>query len=336
MFDIKKLQEEQSELNEDYYRKIVQSVSFLKRKLGNFKPFIAVAFGSGIGDLALDKNFKVYKSFDFEKIPNFPVPKVAGHKGKLIFATYKEVPLVLLQGRVHVYEVLDWQCGPIWATRIATLPFRVIKGLEVREIITTHACGGLAYNKSTDLQVGDLGIIFDHTNLLGISPLMGLNDERLGVRFPSKGMVADPQMIKNFISGVPNKRCHLAHYITSSSTPNYEGMGDLNAGLLKKECLKTSSKIVACFGMSMSFEADVIKHSSDLVAYLPIGLISNIISYPETTTVEEFSKFNPNPTSHKEVLMAQKKIAENFLPALLSYLAFLRKKKRRFINWKSR
>jgi purine-nucleoside phosphorylase len=323
-------QKQQRQAQEAYYFQIAEAVGFLEKKLGGFKPYLALALGSGVGELAEDKEFKVEHEFDYQNIPYFPTPSVAGHKGKLIFAAYKGVPLVILQGRVHAYEILDLAAGPIWGARMATLPWYVMKGLGVQEIITTHACGGYAYSEKAEVKVGDLGIIFDHTNLLGFSPLLGLNDERLGGRFMGKGQVLDGAMAAAFVKGVKPGRYHLAHYITTCSAPNYEGMGDIDVGLLAKEIASTNPEVVACFGMSMSFEADVINHANvpskdkygldRKVKYLPIGLISNVVPKQRIPTLKDLAQFAPNPTSHEEVLAAQQAVMANLLPGLLSYL----------------
>lgn len=327
-------QEQQRQAQEAYYQQVLEAVQFLQKKLGNFRPYLAVALGSGVGELAEDKEFKTEQEFAYQDIPHFPTPSVIGHKGKLIFATYKDVPLVILQGRVHAYEVLDFPAGPVWGARMATLPWYVMKGLGVVEIITTHACGGYAYSEKTDVQVGDLGIIFDHTNLLGFSPLLGLNDNRLGARFMGKGQVLDGAMAAEFVKGIKPGRYHLAHYITTCSAPNYEGLGDIDVGLVAEKIASTNPEVVACFGMSMSFEADVINHANvpskdkygldRKVKYLPLGLISNVVPEQKIPTLKDLAQFAPNPTSHEEVLAAQQAVMENLLPALKKYLKTMR------------
>jgi purine-nucleoside phosphorylase len=97
---------------------------------------------------------------------------VETHKGKLIFGTLSGKPVVAMQGRFHYYEGYTLQQ--------VTYPVRVLKALGIETLIVSNACGGI--NKS--FNAGDIMLITDHINLLGHTPLMGVNDNRLGPRFP--------------------------------------------------------------------------------------------------------------------------------------------------------
>lgn len=151
------------------YNKIQESVNFIKSKVEN-KPKIGVILGSGLGDL-IDV-VKNQKYIDYKDIPNFPVSTVSGHAGRLVFGDIDGTEVVLMQGRFHYYEGYNM--------KEVTYPVYVMKMLGIEKIIVTNACGGI----NTEFNPGTLMIINDFINLFGTNPLIGANDERLGVRFP--------------------------------------------------------------------------------------------------------------------------------------------------------
>lgn len=151
------------------YDKIVESVEFIKGKVDN-KPRVGVILGSGLGDLI--NVVKNQKYIAYKDIPNFPVSTVSGHEGRLVFGDIDGVEVLLMQGRFHYYEG--------YTMKEVTYPVYVMKMLGIEKIIVTNACGGI--NKS--FEPGTLMLINDFINLFGTNPLMGVNDERLGTRFP--------------------------------------------------------------------------------------------------------------------------------------------------------
>jgi len=151
------------------YDKIIESVDYIKGKV-NRNPKIAVILGSGLGDLV--NVVEEAEDIAYEDIPNFPVSTVKGHEGKLVFGKINGVETLLMQGRFHYYEG--------YTMKEVTYPIYVMKQLGIEKIIVTNACGGI--NKS--FEPGTLMIINDFINLFGDNPLIGVNDERLGTRFP--------------------------------------------------------------------------------------------------------------------------------------------------------
>lgn len=151
------------------YNKIMQSVDYIQSKIMR-KPKIAIILGSGLGDLV--NEVKEIEAMNYEEIPNFPVSTVEGHEGKLVFGKINDVEILLMQGRFHYYEG--------YTMKEVTYPIYVMKKLGIEKIIVTNACGGI--NKS--FEPGKLMLIKDFINLFGDNPLRGINDERLGPRFP--------------------------------------------------------------------------------------------------------------------------------------------------------
>ena len=151
------------------YDKIIESVDYIRSKV-NRKPKIAIILGSGLGDLV--NVVKDAEDITYENIPNFPISTVKGHEGKLVFGNINGTEVLLMQGRFHYYEG--------YTMKEVTYPIYVMKQLGVEKIIVTNACGGI--NKS--FEPGTLMLINDFINLFGDNPLIGVNDERLGTRFP--------------------------------------------------------------------------------------------------------------------------------------------------------
>lgn len=151
------------------YNKIMESVKYIKNKV-NRNPKIAIVLGSGLGDLV--NSVEDIEDILYENIPNFPISTVKGHEGKLVFGKINGIEVLLMQGRFHYYEG--------YTMKEVTYPIYVMKQLGVEKIIITNACGGI--NK--DFEPGTLMLINDFINLFGDNPLIGVNDERLGIRFP--------------------------------------------------------------------------------------------------------------------------------------------------------
>lgn len=151
------------------YNKIKESVEFINNNVSR-KPKIGVILGSGLGDLVNIVEGKEY--IEYSDIPNFPVSTVKGHEGRLVFGKIDETEVLLMQGRFHYYEG--------YTMKEVTYPVYVMKMLGIEKVIVTNACGGI----NTDFEPGTLMLINDFINLFGDNPLIGVNDERLGVRFP--------------------------------------------------------------------------------------------------------------------------------------------------------
>lgn len=151
------------------YDKVIESVNYIKSKVDN-KPVVAVILGSGLGDLASAVENSKY--IEYKDIPNFPQTTVAGHEGRLVFGQIKGVEVLLMQGRFHYYEG--------YTMKQVTYPVYVMQQLGIKKLIITNACGGI----NTSFTPGALMIINDFINLISDNPLIGINDERFGVRFP--------------------------------------------------------------------------------------------------------------------------------------------------------
>jgi purine-nucleoside phosphorylase len=153
----------------DLYDKIQESVAFIRSRWSG-TPRAGIVLGTGLGSLA--QQIEVEAAIDYHQIPHFPLSTATSHRGRLVLGRLDGVPVFAMEGRFHMYEG--------YALKQITLPIRVIKALGAELLVVSNACGGLNPNFRT----GDLMVIDDHINLMGDNPLIGINDDRLGPRFP--------------------------------------------------------------------------------------------------------------------------------------------------------
>lgn len=151
------------------YDKVMDSVKYIEDKVSS-KPVIAVILGSGLGGLVDIMENKEY--IDYKDIPNFPVVTVKGHEGRLVFGKIRGVEIIAMQGRFHYYEG--------YSMKEVAYPVFVMKKLGIEKLVVTNSCGGI----NTSFEPGTLMLINDFINLFGDNPLIGINDERFGTRFP--------------------------------------------------------------------------------------------------------------------------------------------------------
>jgi purine-nucleoside phosphorylase len=150
-------------------KKIHEAVDAIQSRT-KLKPRVGITLGTGLGGLT--KEIDVETRIPYSEIPNFPEARVTSHQGHLVLGKLAGKPVVALEGRYHFYEG--------YSLEEITLPVRVMKALGVEIAIFSNAAGGLNGN----FQAGDVMIITDHINLMGVNPLIGPNDDSLGPRFP--------------------------------------------------------------------------------------------------------------------------------------------------------
>jgi purine-nucleoside phosphorylase len=154
---------------EEFRKKRSEALTFITEHT-SFEPEYLIILGTGLGRLA--EQIEVDTSISYEKIPHFPVSTVESHSGRLLFGTLGGKRVVAMQGRFHYYEGYTMQQ--------IVFPVRVARALGVHTLLVSNACGGMNPN----YRRGDIMLINDHINLIGDNPLIGPNDNELGVRFP--------------------------------------------------------------------------------------------------------------------------------------------------------
>lgn len=165
----------------DLYDKIQQAAGAIQQQWSG-RPRVGIILGTGLGTLSQD--IQTEAAIPYGDIPNFPQPTVASHAGRLVCGQLGGKGVVAMEGRFHFYEGYSLQ--------EITLPVRMMKALGCEVLIVSNACGGM----NPQYARGDIMVIEDHINLIGDNPLIGKNDDRLGVRFPDMCHPYDPDLIR--------------------------------------------------------------------------------------------------------------------------------------------
>ena len=164
------------------YEQYVESANFIKDKIGNLKPKIAIILGSGLG--VLSDEFEEKVTINYSQIPNFPISTVEGHAGELIVGKLNDTEIIAMNGRFHYYEGYE--------LNETTFPIRVFKILGIEKLILTNAAGGI----NTNFKAGEFMVINDYLSFLGESVLRGKNLDEFGDRFIDMSETFDKELSK--------------------------------------------------------------------------------------------------------------------------------------------
>ncbi len=266
------------------------AADFIKKAAAGFNPRVGIVLGSGLGGLA--DQIDVVASIDFKEIPDFPQSTVEGHAGRLILGRLGGMPVVCMQGRIHLYEGID--------PEDLAVPVRVLKLLGIEILLVTNAAGSF----HEEVGPGRLMLLTDHINMTGRNPLVGENDERFGPRFFSMEEAYDPILRDHFKAVAKELDIDLAegvylHYLG----PNFETPAEIKAfRILGADAV----------GMSTTPEVLVARHCG-----LRVAAISNI-----TNLVAGLSK---TKLSHEQTLECAKLAAEDLEKLIIIFLETLKR-----------
>jgi len=264
----------------EQYTRIMEAVEAIRR-VSPLVPRVGLVLGSGLGGFADRVQEPV--AVPYEDIPHFKNVSVAGHAGRLVLGKVSGVPVAVLQGRYHYYEGHD--------IRDVVFPVRVLARLGIAGLLLTNAAGGIG----RDLRPGDLMIIRDHINLMGLNPLRGANDERLGARFPDMSAVYDPEF-QDVIAAAQAEigRTAPRGVYLALSGPSYETPAEIRM-------LATLG--ADAVGMSTVPEAVCARHMGVRVA--GISCVTNLAA-----------GISKQPLSHKEVTETADRVKNDFIRLL--------------------
>jgi len=240
----------------------------------HLQPKIGLILGSGLNPLADAVENDI--TIPYSEILHFPVATVEGHIGQLVIGQLEEQAVMVMQGRAHYYEG--------YSMAEVTFPVRVMQALGIETLIITNAAGGL----NAEFQAGDVMLITDHINLIGMSglnPLRGPNLDEFGPRFPDMSQVYDTQMqaLAKQVATRANVPLREGVYVCLAG-PSFETPADLRfLRLIGADAV----------GMSTVPEATVARHGGTRV--LGFSGISNVPPVENTLSAE---------TTHEEVLEA--------------------------------
>lgn len=226
----------------------------------------AIVLGTGLTEI---KDF-IHSGveIDYIDIPQFPVPTVESHDGKLFYGKFNDKHILIIAGRFHYYEGYDMD--------EVTYYVHVLKALNAKQLIITNAAGGL----NPHFKSGDIVVVNDHINLFPVNPLRGRNDDHYGVRFPDMMQVYSTELILKFKEAAQQSNIDIKEGVylgwqgPSLETPaEYKMIRSLGADLV---------------GMSSVPEAIVAKYCK--IPLLMISIVSNMcfpLSEIKEVTIEE-------------------------------------------------
>ncbi|MGM9994070.1 MAG: purine-nucleoside phosphorylase [Candidatus Avigastranaerophilus sp.] len=253
-----------------------QAVKYIQEQIKDFKPQIGIILGSGLGDFA-DEHCSMV--IPYKDIPGFENSNVKGHKGQLVFAEINGKNVVMMQGRYHFYEG--------HSMKTVTYPVKVMRKLGVETLIITNAAGAV----DGSFIPGELMFITDHINFMGTNPLIGLNDDSLGTRFPdmsevySKDLIDIAEDTAEALSVEYQKGVYVA-----TTGPSYESPAEIRMfRMLGADAV----------GMSTVPEAIVAKWAGMNV--LGISCLTNYAA-----------GISDSPLNHQEVIETANRVKENF------------------------
>ena len=258
------------------YEKLLKCYQSFREKI-DFKPEIAIVLGSGLG--AFGDQIQVEQTLSYHDLEGFPVSTVKGHKGQFLFGYIGEVPVVLMQGRVHFYEG--------YTISDVVLPIRLMKLMGAHTLFLTNASGGL----NPAFHPGSLMMLTDQVSLFAPNPLIGENIEELGTRFPDMSQVYDLELQKILMDTAKENDIELFEGVYAQLTgPSFESPAEI----------RMLGKLgVDAVGMSTVVEAIAANHMGMRICC--VSRISNMAP-----------GISENPLTHEEVQEAADQAAPQF------------------------
>jgi purine-nucleoside phosphorylase len=256
------------------------------RSRSSVTPSVAVVLGSGLGGFAEELNESA--SIPYKEIQGFAQATVEGHAGRLVIGQAGNVLVAAMQGRFHFYEG--------YSLDDVTFPVRVLKLLGVQTLILTNAAGSL----NTEFTPGSLMVISDHINLMGANPLIGLNDERFGPRFPDLTATYDPDLQNLVIEEATAMKLDVRRGVYAAlSGPSYETPAEIHM-------VRTLG--ADAVGMSTVPEAIVARHME--MRLIGISCITNLAA-----------GVSNRPVDHDQVIATGERVRAQFTELLRRVIA---------------
>jgi purine-nucleoside phosphorylase len=270
-------------MDDQFTRAETAAQSVLRRT--PLRPEIGLVLGSGLGGFA--DSLSEAARMSYAEIPAFPRSTAIGHAGQMVIGKAGDVPVAVMQGRVHLYEG--------YSAQEVAFPMRVFGRMGIRAVVLTNAAGGINLN----YQQGALVLIRDHINLQGSNPLTGPNDDRFGVRFPdmTQAYARPYRKLAREEAGKLGMTLHEGVYAALLG-PSYETPAEI-------AYLRTIGADLV--GMSTAFEVIAARHMG--IKVLAISCVTNMAA----GIVDQ-------PLSHQEVMETGERVKTSFEALLRAVL----------------
>lgn len=270
------------------YSEALRAVRFLAARWPAV-PRVGIVLGSGLGG-ALPE-LRGARRFKWSSIPGFPQPSVAGHSGGLHLGVFRDVPVAVLAGRVHLYE--GYEPGEV------VFPVRVLALAGIRYLITTCAAGGIAPRATP----GSFMVFSDHLNLQGANPLAGSHDPRWGERFVDMSEAYDSRLRREVLKVARGLglKCFEGVYAALLG-PSYETPAEIRV-----------LRALGASAVGMSSVPEVIAMRQMGVRVLSVATITN-----------RAAGLSRKPLSHQEVIMTGQAAGRNLARLIGASLPELR------------
>lgn len=245
---------------------IDKQLNYIRSKT-DFVPDIAIVLGSGLGPFA--EEIEMECIINYNEIPHFPVSTAPGHKGRFVFGKIDGKKVVIMQGRVHLYEGYSPQ-------QIAN-PIRLMRKMGAKTLMLTNASGGI--NKK--FNIGDFMVLTDHISTFVDSPLIGKNDDSIGPRFPDMSEVYSKRLNKVIFDTAKEMDIELQSgvYIQFKG-PNFETPAEIKmAKVFGADAVGMSTAIEAQTGVHCGFDVCAIS----VITNLACGISKTPITSEEVT-----------------------------------------------------
>jgi purine-nucleoside phosphorylase len=243
----------------DLIKNIYETDLYLRQIYKDVFPEIAVVLGSGLGALADELDDRII--IETSQIPHWPVSTVEGHKGIIVFGKIADIPVIIQEGRIHYYEG--------YSIQEVVYPVQVLSQIGIKTLVLTNASGGI----NPTFVPGDMMIITDHINLMGVNPLIGLNNPISGLRFPDMSAPYDPEYIRLAEETARKFSIILKKGIlVATSGPNYETCAEIKMMRTfggDAVCMSTVPEVIA--GVQMGLRILGISCITNMAAGLSSG-----------------------------------------------------------------
>lgn len=269
---------------EKLQEKIKQAASFIREKgIGEIE--IGLILGSGLGELGDEVENAI--QIPYETIPNFPTSTVEGHAGQLVYGTLGGKKVLAMQGRFHYYEG--------YSLEMVTFPVRVMKALGIHSVIVTNAAGGL----NLDFTPGELMLITDQINFTGVNPLIGPNDNEMGVRFTDMSQAYDKEYQEIVRNVAKEMNLDLKEGVYMGFTgPTYETPAEIKM-----------ARVIGADAVGMSTVPEVIVARHSGLRVIGVSCITNLAAGMQASL------------NHAEVVETTERVKESFKTLVKNILA---------------